>query len=63
MRCALALPRANYAERDCVESLREIVNAIRFIRQTFTIFGSMVPRRASDSAPEMKWLKRARVAG
>ncbi len=26
-----------YAERDCVESLREIVNAIRFIRQTFTI--------------------------
>lgn len=47
-----------YAERDCVESLREIVNAIRFIRQTFTIFGSMVPRRASAILrQEMKWLE------
>ncbi|HGY9593022.1 TPA: CYTH domain-containing protein [Vibrio campbellii] len=47
-----------YAERDCVESLREIVNAIRFVRQTFTIFGSMVPRRASAILrQEMKWLE------
>ncbi|AUI85256.1 inorganic triphosphatase [Vibrio azureus] len=47
-----------YTERDCVAALREIVNAIRFIRQTFTIFGSMVPRRASALLrQELKWLE------
>ncbi|MCV5943331.1 inorganic triphosphatase, partial [Escherichia coli] len=33
-----------YSERDSVEALREISNAIRFIRQTLTIFGGVVPR-------------------
>jgi len=47
-----------YAERDNVEALREISNAIRFIRQTLTIFGGVVPRRASAILrQELKWLE------
>ncbi|CAM2943849.1 inorganic triphosphatase [Vibrio mytili] len=47
-----------YAERDSVPALREINNAIRFIRQTLTIFGGVVPRRASAILrQELKWLE------
>ncbi|MCV5372961.1 hypothetical protein OFD18_32745, partial [Escherichia coli] len=47
-----------YSERDSVEALREISNAIRFIRQTLTIFGGVVPRRASAILrQELKWLE------
>ncbi|NMS58326.1 CHAD domain-containing protein, partial [Vibrio parahaemolyticus] len=39
-------------------ALREISNAIRFIRQTLTILGGIVPRRASAILrQELKWLE------
>ncbi|MDF2153282.1 inorganic triphosphatase [Vibrio sp. CAU 1672] len=47
-----------YTESDNVDALREINNAIRFIRQTLTVFGSIVPRRASAILrQELKWLE------
>ncbi|WP_117235739.1 inorganic triphosphatase [Vibrio maerlii] len=47
-----------YAERDSVAALHEISHSISFIRQTLTIFGGIVPRRASAIVrQELKWLE------
>ncbi|NLS12331.1 inorganic triphosphatase [Vibrio sp. SM6] len=47
-----------YTERESVRALVEINNAIRFIRQIFTVFGGVVPRRASALLrQELKWLE------
>ncbi|WP_428773009.1 CYTH domain-containing protein [Vibrio sp.] len=47
-----------YTERDDVAALKEISHAISFIRQTLTIFGGIVPRRASAILrQELKWLE------
>ncbi|WP_367988206.1 CYTH domain-containing protein [Vibrio sp. NTOU-M3] len=47
-----------YSERDSIEALHEIKNAISFIRQTLTIYGGIVPRRASAILrQELKWLE------
>ncbi len=46
-----------YMERDSVDALREIANAIRFIRQILTVYGGIMPRRASAILrQELKWL-------
>ncbi len=47
-----------YFERDSFEALHEIAHAICFIRQTLTVFGGIVPRRASAIIrQELKWLE------
>ncbi|ELX8648047.1 inorganic triphosphatase [Vibrio vulnificus] len=47
-----------YVERESVEALHEISHAISFIRQTLTIYGGVVPRRASAILrQELKWLE------
>ncbi|WP_406731960.1 inorganic triphosphatase [Vibrio scophthalmi] len=47
-----------YSERESIDALHEIKNAISFIRQTFTIFGDVVPRKASALIrQELKWLE------
>ncbi|MEL7292136.1 MAG: inorganic triphosphatase [Pseudomonadota bacterium] len=47
-----------YAERDSVQALHEIKNAISFIRQILTVYGGVVPRRASAILrQELKWLE------
>lgn len=47
-----------FTERPCIEALHEIRHAISFIRQIFTVFGGIVPRRASALLrQELKWLE------
>ncbi|NVD07477.1 inorganic triphosphatase [Vibrio sp. JPW-9-11-11] len=47
-----------YAERDSISALHEIKNAISFIRQILTVYGGVVPRRASAILrQELKWLE------
>ena len=47
-----------YTERESMAALHEIKNAISFIRQTLTIFGGIVPRKASALIrQELKWLE------
>ncbi|ANW23929.1 adenylate cyclase [Vibrio coralliilyticus] len=47
-----------YAERESVEALNEIKNSISFIRQLLTVYGGVVPRRASALVrQELKWLE------
>ncbi|PJC85542.1 inorganic triphosphatase [Vibrio sp. HA2012] len=46
-----------FFERDSLEALLEISKAISFIRQILTVFGGIVPRRASAILrQELKWL-------
>jgi triphosphatase len=48
-----------YAEQETVAALHEINSAICFIRQTLTIYGDVVPRRASAVIrQELKWLEK-----
>ena len=47
-----------YTERDSIPALHEISNSIRFIRQILSIYGGVVPRRASAILrQELKWLE------
>ncbi|USD64909.1 inorganic triphosphatase [Vibrio sp. SCSIO 43136] len=47
-----------YFERDSFAALHEVANSIRFIRQILTVFGGIVPRRASALLrQELKWLE------
>lgn len=47
-----------YTEVDTVHALHEIRNAVSFIRQILTVFGGVVPRRASALLrQELKWLE------
>ena len=47
-----------YFERDSLVALHEISNSISFIRQILTVFGGIVPRRASAVLrQELKWLE------
>ncbi|WP_260260861.1 inorganic triphosphatase [Vibrio intestinalis] len=47
-----------YSERESIEALHEIKNSISFIRQTLTIYGGIVPRKASALIrQELKWLE------
>lgn len=47
-----------YTEVESVKALHEIRDAIIFIRQIFTVFSSVVPRRASALLrQELKWLE------
>ncbi|RJX70484.1 inorganic triphosphatase [Vibrio sinensis] len=47
-----------YTESESIAALHEIKNAISFIRQTFTIYGGIIPRRASAILrQELKWLE------
>ncbi len=47
-----------FAERDSIEALHEIKNSISFIRQILTVYGGVVPRRASAILrQELKWLE------
>jgi triphosphatase len=47
-----------YVEQESIAALHEISNAISLIRQTLTVFGSIVPRRASAIIrQELKWLE------
>ena len=47
-----------YIERESVEALLEIKNAISFIRQILTVYSGVVPRRASAILrQELKWLE------
>ncbi|MGF1697707.1 inorganic triphosphatase [Vibrio lamellibrachiae] len=47
-----------YSERESIQSLHEIRHSISFIRQTLTIYGGIVPRRASAILrQELKWLE------
>lgn len=46
-----------YTERDSIAALHEIRHAISFIRQLLTVYGGIVPRRASAILrQELKWL-------
>ncbi|MCG3735187.1 inorganic triphosphatase [Vibrio cincinnatiensis] len=46
-----------YIERDSIAALHEISHAISFIRQLLTVYGGIVPRRASAILrQELKWL-------
>ncbi|WED21471.1 inorganic triphosphatase [Vibrio sp. JC009] len=46
-----------FFERPSLSALHEIGNSISFIRQTLTVFGGIVPRRASAILrQELKWL-------
>ncbi|HAS64004.1 MAG TPA: inorganic triphosphatase [Vibrio sp.] len=47
-----------YSERESIDALHEIKNSISFIRQTLTIYGDIVPRKASALIrQELKWLE------
>ncbi|MEZ8877883.1 CYTH domain-containing protein [Vibrio lentus] len=47
-----------FTERQSIEALHEISHSLSFIRQTFTIYGGIVPRRASAILrQELKWLE------
>ncbi|MCZ4294289.1 inorganic triphosphatase [Vibrio sinaloensis] len=47
-----------YSERDSIEAVHEIKNSISFIRQILTVYGGVVPRRASAILrQELKWLE------
>ncbi|KGY13744.1 adenylate cyclase [Vibrio tubiashii] len=47
-----------YTERESIEAVHEIKNAISFIRQILTVYGGVVPRRASAILrQELKWLE------
>ncbi|OEE79826.1 inorganic triphosphatase [Vibrio genomosp. F6] len=47
-----------YTERESIKALHEISHSISFIRQTLTIYGGIVPRRASAIIrQELKWLE------
>ncbi|MGF1910552.1 inorganic triphosphatase [Vibrio kasasachensis] len=47
-----------YSERESIDALHEIKNALSFIRQTLTIYGDIVPRKASALIrQELKWLE------
>ncbi|QIA62490.1 CYTH domain-containing protein [Vibrio astriarenae] len=47
-----------YVERPSLEALHEIRHAISYIRQIFTVYGGVVPRRASALLrQELKWLE------
>ncbi|KLN64377.1 CYTH and CHAD domain-containing protein [Vibrio sp. VPAP30] len=47
-----------FSERDSIESVHEIKNSISFIRQILTVYGGVVPRRASAILrQELKWLE------
>ncbi|KJY82168.1 adenylate cyclase [Vibrio galatheae] len=47
-----------YAERDSIQAVHEIRNSISFIRQILTVYGGVVPRRASAILrQELKWLE------
>ena len=49
-----------YSERESIEALHEIKNAISFIRQVLTVYGGVVPRRASAILrQELKWLEQS----
>ncbi|CAH8198756.1 inorganic triphosphatase [Vibrio aestuarianus] len=48
-----------YTERDSILALHEIKHAISFLRQTLTVYGGIVPRRASAILrQELKWLEK-----
>lgn len=47
-----------YTEQDSIPALHEISHAISFIRQLLTVYGGIVPRRASAILrQELKWLE------
>ncbi|MGC9458979.1 inorganic triphosphatase [Vibrio genomosp. F10] len=47
-----------YSERESIQALHEIRHSLSFIRQTLTIYGGIVPRRASAILrQELKWLE------
>ncbi|MDR9829493.1 inorganic triphosphatase [Vibrio sp. FNV 38] len=47
-----------YIERPSIEALHEIRHAISYIRQIYTVYGGIVPRRASALLrQELKWLE------
>ncbi|NUW66319.1 inorganic triphosphatase [Vibrio coralliilyticus] len=47
-----------YVERQSVEALNEIKSSISFIRQLLTVYGGVVPRRASALVrQELKWFE------
>ncbi len=47
-----------YIEQDSIAALHEISHAISFIRQLLTVYGGIVPRRASAILrQELKWLE------
>jgi len=47
-----------YTERDSIPALHEISNSIHLIRQVLSIYGGVVPRRASAILrQELKWLE------
>ncbi|MEH0665233.1 inorganic triphosphatase [Vibrio scophthalmi] len=49
-----------YSERESIDALHEIKNAISFIRQVLTVYGDVVPRRASALVrQELKWLEQS----
>ncbi len=49
-----------YAERESIDALHEIKNSVSFIRQILTVYGSVVPRRASAILrQELKWLEQS----
>jgi len=49
-----------YAERESIDALHEIKNSVSFIRQVLTVYGSVVPRRASAILrQELKWLEQS----
>ncbi|MCW8334392.1 CYTH and CHAD domain-containing protein [Vibrio paucivorans] len=51
-----------YTEQESVAALHEISHALSFIRQTLTIYGGIVPRRASAILrQELKWLEQELV--
>lgn len=47
-----------YSERDSIQALHEVKNSLSFIRQILTVYGGVVPRRASAILrQELKWLE------
>lgn len=47
-----------YVEHESIEALQEIGHALSFIRQILTVYGGIVPRRASAILrQELKWLE------
>jgi len=49
-----------YAERESIEALHQIKSAISFIRQLLSVYGGIVPRRASTLIrQELKWLEQS----
>lgn len=47
-----------YVERESIEALHEISHSLSFIRQILTVYGGIVPRRASAILrQELKWLE------